>query len=58
VPSETAISQAADNIFSSYVGAGNVKDANEDEMILRVIKTLIRICSILDKDVKSDEEIS
>jgi hypothetical protein len=57
-PSETAIFQAAANIFASYVGSGKVTDENENEMILKAIKTAITICSIVDKNVRSDEEIS
>jgi hypothetical protein len=57
-PSETAIFQAAANIFASYVASGKVTDANENEMILKAIKTSITICSIVDKSVRSDEEIS
>lgn len=57
-PSETAISQAAANIFASYVASGKVTDENENEMILKAIKTSITICSIVDKNVRSDEEIS
>jgi hypothetical protein len=57
-PSETAIFQAAANIFASYVASGKVTDANENEMILKAIKTSITICSIVDKNVRSDEEIS
>ncbi len=57
-PSETAIFQAAANIFASYVTSGKVTDANENEMILKAIKTSITICSIVDKNVRSDEEIS
>jgi hypothetical protein len=55
-PSETAIFQAAANIFASYVASGKVTD--ENEMILKAIKTSIAICSIVDKNVRSDEEIS
>jgi hypothetical protein len=57
-PSETAIFQAAANIFASYVASGKVTDENENEMILKAIKTSITICSIVDKNVRSDEEIS
>ncbi|MGD8986197.1 MAG: hypothetical protein PVH99_02685 [Desulfobacteraceae bacterium] len=57
-PSETAIFQAAANIFASYVASGKVRDENENEMILKAIKTSITICSIVDKNVRSDEEIS
>ena len=57
-PSETAIFQAAANIFASYVASGKVTDTNENEMILKAIKTSITICSIVDKNVRSDEEIS
>ena len=57
-PSETAIFRAAANIFASYVVSGKVTDENENEMILKAIKTSITICSIVDKNVRSDEEIS
>ncbi|MGD9032000.1 MAG: hypothetical protein PVJ69_08525 [Desulfobacteraceae bacterium] len=57
-PSETAIFQAAANIFGSYVASGKVTDENENEMILKAIKTSITICTIVDKNVRSDEEIS
>ena len=57
-PSETAIFQAAANIFASYVASGKVTDENENEMISKAIKTSITICSIVDKNVRSDEEIS
>jgi hypothetical protein len=57
-PSETAIFQAAANIFASYVAAGKVTEENENEMILKAIKTSITICSVVDKNVRSDEEIS
>ena len=57
-PSETAIFRAAANIFASYVASGMVTDENENEMILKAIKTSITICSTVDKNVRSDEEIS
>jgi hypothetical protein len=57
-PSETAIFRAAANIFASYVASGKVTDENENEMILKAIKTSITICDIVDKNVRSDEEIS
>ena len=57
-PSETAIFRAAANIFASYVVSGKVTDENENEMILKAIKTSITICSIVDKNVRSDQEIS
>ena len=57
-PSETAIFRATANIFASYVASGKVTDENENEMILKAIKTSITICDIVDKNVRSDEEIS
>jgi cell division protein YceG involved in septum cleavage len=57
-PSETAIFQAAAHIFASYAASGKVTDENENDMILKAIKTSITICSIVEKNVRSDEEIS
>ncbi len=56
-PSETAIFRAAAHIFSSYVASGKVTDENENDMILKAIKTSMTICSIVEKNVRSDEEI-
>jgi hypothetical protein len=57
-PSETAIFQAAAQLFASYVASGKVTEENENDMILKAIKTSITICSIVETNVRSDEEIS
>ena len=57
-PSETAIFQAAAHIFASYVASGKVTDENENQMIVKAIKTSISICDIVEKSVRSDDEIS
>jgi hypothetical protein len=57
-PSETAIFRAAADIFASYVASGKVTDENENEMISRAIKTSLKICDIVEKNVRSDEEIA
>ena len=53
-----AIFQAAAQIFSSYAASGKVTDENEHEMILKAIKTSITICRIVEKNVRSDDEIA
>ena len=57
-PSEMAIFQAAAHIFASYAASGKVTDENENDMILKAIRTSITICSIVEANVRSDEEIS
>jgi hypothetical protein len=57
-PSEMAIFRASANIFAGYVAAGKVGESNEGEMIKRSIESAIRMASLVEKSVQSDEEMN
>ena len=54
--SESIILSAASRIFSAYITAGKVTADNEEQMMLKAIKTAIRMADKTDAMVKSDEE--
>ena len=57
-PSEMAIFRAAADIFSGYVAAGQVSDANESEMMEKSIKIAMKMADVVDRSVRSDDEIA
>ena len=57
-PSETAIFQAAANIFASYIAAGQVTDENQAEMMEKAIAASISMAHHVDEVVVSDKEMS
>ena len=56
-PSETAIFQAAANIFASYIAAGQVTDENQAEMMEKAIAASISMAHHVDEVVVSDKEM-
>ena len=57
-PSETAIFQAAANIFASYIAAGQVTDENQAEMMKKAIAASISMAHYVEEVVISDKEMS
>ena len=57
-PSETAIFQAAANIYASYVQSGQVTAENSAEMMKESIGASILLARNVEKIVQSDEEMS
>ena len=57
-PSETAIFQAAANIFASYIAAGQVTDENQAEMMKKAIAASISMAQYVEDVIISDNEIS
>ncbi len=57
-PSETAIFQAAANIFASYIAAGQVTDENQVEMMKKAIAASISMAHYVEEVVTSDNEMS
>ena len=56
-PSETAIFQAAANIYASYVQTGQVTSENNAEIMKKAIGASISIARTVEKIVQSDEEM-
>ncbi len=56
-PSETAIFQAAANIYASYVQTGQVTSENSAEIMKKSIGASISIARHVEKVVQSDEEM-
>ena len=56
-PSETVIFQAATNIYSSYVQAGQVTSENSAEMMEKAIGDSIAIARQVEKIIQSDQEM-
>jgi len=56
-PSETSIFRAASNIYAAYANAGKITDENDDEMVIKSVKTAIKICSAVEENVRSDNEL-
>jgi hypothetical protein len=54
--SESVIVVAASQIFAAYVSAGRVNDSNEEQMLLKSIRTAIKLADKADTLVKSDDE--
>ena len=54
--SESVVVVAASQIFAAYITAGKVNDGNEEEMLLKSIRTAIKLADTTDNLVKSDEE--
>lgn len=54
--SETVVVHAASRIFSAYVSSGQVNADNEEEMVLKAIRTAVRMALTTDRLVQSDEE--
>ena len=57
-PSETAIFQAAANIFASYIAAGQVTDENQAEMMKKAIAASISMAQYVEDIIISDNEMS
>ncbi len=57
-PSETAIFQAAANIFASYIAAGQVTDENQAEMMKKAIAASISMAQYVEDVIISDNEMS
>jgi len=57
-PSETAIFQAAANIFASYIAAGQVTGENQAEMMKKAIAASISMAHYVEEVVISDNEMS
>jgi hypothetical protein len=56
-PSETAIFQAAANIYAGYVQSGQVTSENSTEIMKKAIGASISIARTVEKIVQSDEEM-
>jgi len=56
-PSETAIFQAAANIYAGYVQTGQVTSENSAEVMKKAIGASISIARTVEKIVQSDEEM-
>jgi hypothetical protein len=56
-PSETAIFQAAANIYASYVQTGQVTSENNAEIMKKAISASVSIARTVEKIVQSDEEM-
>jgi len=54
--SESVIAVAASQIFAAYISAGKVNDSNEEQMLLKSVRTAIKLADTADTLVKSDEE--
>jgi len=54
--SESVVAIAASQIFAAYIQAGKVADSNEDEMLLKSIRTAIKLADRTDAMIKSDDE--
>lgn len=54
--SESVVAIAASQIFSAYIQAGRVNDGNEEEMLLKAIRTAIKLADTTDNMIKSDDE--
>ena len=57
-PSETAIFQAAANIFASYIAAGQVTGENQAEMMKKAIAASISMAQYVEDVIISDKEMS
>ena len=57
-PSETAIFQAAANIFASYIAAGQVTAENQAEMMKKAIAASISMAQYVEDVIISDNEMS
>jgi len=57
-PSETAIFQAAVNIYTSYIVIGRVTDENQAEKMKEAIADSISMARYVEKIVESDDQIS
>ncbi len=57
-PSETAIFQAAANIFASYIAAGQVTGENQAEMMKKAISASISMAQYVEDVIISDKEMS
>ena len=58
LPSETAIFQAAINIYTSYIVAGQVTGENQAEKMKEAIAASISMARQVEKLVESDAQIS
>lgn len=54
--SESVIVVAASQIFATYIQTGRVNDSNEEQMLLKSVRTAIKLADTADTLVKSDEE--
>ena len=54
--SESVVAIAASQIFAAYIQAGRVNDGNEEEMLLKAIRTAIKLADTTDNMIKSDDE--
>ena len=54
--SESVIVVAASQIIAAYISAGKVNDSNEEQMLLKSVRTAIKLADRADTLVKSDKE--
>jgi len=54
--SESVVVVAASQIFAAYISAGRVNDSNEEQMLLKSVRTAIKLADRADTLVKSDKE--
>jgi len=56
-PSEVALLQAAAQILSAHIIAGNCTSENEEEYAKNAIKRAIKMAKITDENVQADKEV-
>lgn len=56
-PSEMAVYKAAADIFSSYVVAGRVTEANERDYMLKSVSQAMLMAEFVENVVISDDEV-
>lgn len=56
-PSEAVITNAAAQIFSGYVAAGQVSDDNEQDLVERSVDIAIRLTTLIDVRVQCEDEL-
>ena len=57
-PSEAVVVHAASRLFAAYISVGLVQDENEEQMMLKAIRTAMKMALTTDKLVQSDQESS
>jgi hypothetical protein len=56
-PSEAVITNAAAQIFSGYVAAGQVSDETEQDLVERSVDIAIRMTALIDARVQCEDEL-
>ncbi len=54
--SETVIAEMASRLLAAYIGASQVNQANEDEIIDKSLLLAVRLAQKADKLIESDDE--